>query len=81
MCIFTLPVRQVSNTRIAVGCVTAGQQLTVYQNETTTDTPGVAMLLPVPNSGPVTMVDMSSRSGDGKKPWNWEDIDTKFFPV
>lgn len=77
MCIFTLPVQKVSNTRIAVGCMTADRQLTVYQNETTTDTPGVAMLLPVPNSGPVSMVDMSPQLG---RAWNWEDIDNKFFP-
>lgn len=76
MCIFTLPVESVSNTRIAVGAINASLQLTVYQNETVTATPGVAMVLPVPNSVPVNMVDLSS-----KENWSWSQIEHTFFPM
>ena len=74
MCIFTLPVERVSNTRIAVGAVDAKRQLTVYQNETVTSMPGTAMVLPVPNASLVNMVDLS------KNKWSFDDLDKVFFP-
>jgi hypothetical protein len=72
MCIFTLPVQRVSNTRIAVGLINPNWQLTVYENETNVTNPGVAMVLPVPK-GPCQFLNMQNK-------WSWSEIEEAYFP-
>jgi hypothetical protein len=75
MCIFAFPVESVSNTRIAIVHLPTNRQLTVYENAVSTSTTsGNVMILPVPNSQRVEMVDLS-RTG-----WRWSEIDNTFFP-
>lgn len=74
MCIFTRPVESVSNTRIAVGLVAPGRQLTVYENAVSIGQAGTAMVLPVPNGGPIDMLDLS------KEDWSWKALDDAYFP-
>ena len=72
MCILALPVRSVRNTRIFVGTNTEGdRQLTVYemavelvarrQAANSTESPGNAMILPVPAGAPeqIDLIDMT----------------------
>lgn len=75
MCIFAFPVESVSNTRIAIVHLPTSRQLTVYENAVSTaSASGNVMVLPVPNSQRVEMVDLS-RTG-----WSWSDIDKCYFP-
>ncbi len=59
MCIFAAPVRDVSDTKIAVVALQGGaQQLTVYQNKAVTLGRN-AMVLPVPAGSDITLIDLS----------------------
>jgi hypothetical protein len=73
MCLFTEPAR-VSNTRILVAALPDSKQLTVYENQATSETQN-AMILPVPwGPGGVQMLDLSAY------PTIWEDCE-RYFPV
>lgn len=78
MCIMALPVRSVSNTRIFAGFnPERTRQLTIYEMAVTLQTPGNAMILPVPASGAedVDLIDMSA------VPKFFDDLDTVFEPM
>jgi hypothetical protein len=78
MCIMALPVRSVSNTRIFVGFnPERTRQLTVYEMAVTLQTPGNAMILPVPatSAEDVELVDLSAA------PKFFDDLDRVFEPM
>ena len=70
MCIFVTPITSVSKTRILVGEVADGRQLTVYSNQVELYNGGhAAMVLPVPSiplaeNGSITLHSMTGCKGD-----------------
>lgn len=73
MCIFAYPVESVTNTRIGIVYMQGNRQLTVYENSVMTSV-GNVMILPVPNTTNVQMVDLS------KTKWDWFSIRRTYFP-